>query len=249
MIGRVERYTSSVRKRRFSLWRSGVVRVVLAAFLVWLVVSRLLASTWRIDSVSMSPALEPGNRVVVSLLAFGPRIPFTVARLPGVREPARGDLVIVEPPYVGTTPAWRRLLEPVAGFFTGQQATLVRDFEGDRQNRYVVKRIIGVPGDTVRIQGFTAAIRPRGASDFSPEAQLIREPFVRRIEFAPANWEPSLPFSGTADDLTLGPDEYYVLGDNRTSSSDSRSWGPLDGARIVGRVVFRYWPPRSLGGL
>jgi signal peptidase I len=249
MIGRVERYTSSVRKRRFSLWRSGVVRVVVAAFLVWLVVSRLLASTWRIDSVSMAPALEPGNRVVVSLLAFGPRIPFTRARLPGVREPARGDLVIVEPPWVGTAPAARQLLEPIAGFFTGQHATLIRDFDGGRRNRYVVKRIIGVPGDTVRMQGFTASIRPRGAADFTPEAQLIHEQFERRIDFAPTNWEPSLPFSGTAADVTLGPDEYFVLGDNRTSSSDSRSWGPLDGPRIVGRLVFRYWPPRSFGGL
>jgi signal peptidase I len=249
VIDRAERYTSSVRKRRFSLWRSGVARVVVAAFLVWLVVSRFLASTWRVDSVSMSPALEPGNRVVVSLLAFGPRIPFTAVRLPGVTEPARGDLVIVEPPYTGTAPAWRRLLEPIAGFFTGQQATLLRDFEGGRQNRYVVKRIIGVPGDTVRLEGFAASIRPRGAPDFTPETQLIRGPFERRIEFAPVGWEPSLPFSGTAADVTLGPDEYFVLGDNRTSSSDSRSWGPLAAARIVGRLVFRYWPPRSLGGL
>ena len=249
MIGTVERYTSSTHKRRVSLRRSGVVRVVAIAFLLWLVVSRFLASTWRIESVSMSPALEPSDRVVVSLLAFGPRIPFTAARLPGLGEPRRGDLVVVEPPYAGTAPAWRRLLEPIAGFFTGQKATLVRDLEGSRANRFVVKRVIGVPGDTVRLEGFTASIRPRGASDFTPEARLIRDPFERRIEFAPANWNPSLPFSGSATDTVLGAGEYYVLGDNRTSSSDSRSWGPLAEARILGRVVFRYWPLRSLGGL
>jgi signal peptidase I len=249
MIGTVERYTSSARKRRVSLWRSGVVRVIVAAFLLWLVVSRFLASSWRIESVSMTPALEPSDRVVVSLLAFGPRVPFTAARLPGLDKPRRGDLVVVEPPYAATSPAWRRLLEPVAGFFTGQKATLVRDLEGGRVNRFVVKRVIGVPGDTIRLQDFTAAIRPRGASDFTPEAQLIREQFERRIEFAPANWQPSLPFSGSAIDITLAAGEYYVLGDNRTSSSDSRSWGPLAEARIVGRVVFRYWPLRSLGGL
>lgn len=249
MIGTVERYTSSVRKRRLSLWRSGAVRVVVAAFLLWLVVSRFLASTWRVESVSMRPALAPADRVVVSLVAYGARIPFTSTRLPGLGEPQRGDLVVVEPPYASGGPAWRRLLEPLVGFFTGQRATLERDLEGGRVNRYVVKRIIGVPGDTIRLQDFTVSIRPRGASDFTPEGQLIRGPFDRRIEFAPAGWTASLPFSGSADDLTLGADEYYVLGDNRTSSSDSRSWGPLEQTRIVGRVVFRYWPLRSFGGL
>jgi signal peptidase I len=249
MIGTVERYTSSVRKRRVSLWRSGVLRVTVAAFILWLLVSRFLASTWAVESVSMSPAIEPADRVLVSLLAFGPRLPFTSSRLPGLGEPHRGDLVVVEPPYAGSAPAWRRLLEPVAGFFTGQRATLVRDLEGGRANRFAVKRVIGVPGDTLRLQDFTALIRPGGASEFVPEAQLIREPFERLISFAPTGWEPSLPFSGSAADITLGSGEYYVMGDNRTSSSDSRSWGPLEEARIVGRVVFRYWPLRSLGRL
>jgi signal peptidase I len=247
MIGTVERYTSSVRKRRVSLWRSGLVRVVITAFVLWLLVSRFLASTWAVESVSMSPALEPADRVVVSLLAFGPRLPFTAVRLPGLGEPRRGDVVVVEPPYASSTPAWRRLLEPIVGFFTGQRVTLVRDLEGNRVNRFVVKRVIGVPGDTLRLQDFTALIRPQGASDFTPEAQLVREPFDRQIEFAPDNWDPSLPFSGSAAEVTLGPGEYYVMGDNRTSSSDSRSWGPVGQTRIVGRVVFRYWPPRSLG--
>lgn len=249
MIGTVERYTSSVRKRRASLWRSGLLRVVVAAFLIWLLVSRFLASTWAVESVSMSPTIEPSARVVVSLLAFGPRLPFTHARLPGLGEPRRGDVVVVEPPYVGAVPGWRRLFEPLAGFFTGQRATLVRDLDGGRVNRFVVKRIIGVPGDTIRLQDFTALIRPRGAAEFSPESRLIGEEFERLVEFAPSNWDPSLPFSGSAAEITLGAGQYYVMGDNRTSSSDSRSWGPLDEARIVGKVVFRYWPLRSLGSL
>jgi len=249
MIGTVERYTSSVRKRRASLWRSGLLRVVVAAFLIWLLVSRFVASTWAVESVSMSPTIEPSARVVVSLLAFGPRLPFTAVRLPGLGEPRRGDVVVVEPPYVGAVPGWRRLFEPLAGFFTGQRATLVRDLDGSRVNRFVVKRIIGVPGDTIRLQDFIALIRPRGAAEFSPESRLIGEPFERLVEFAPSNWDPSLPFSGSAAEITLGAGQYYVMGDNRTSSSDSRSWGPLDEARIVGKVVFRYWPLRSLGRL
>jgi signal peptidase I len=47
--------------------------------------------------------------------------------------------------------------------------------------------------------------------------------------------------------LRLGPNQYYVLGDNRNNSADSHMWGALDGGRIVGRVRSRYWPPARAG--
>ena len=247
MIGSVERYSSDAARRRATRAVFGVLKVLLVALVLFLLVTRFLLSTYRIDSVSMSPALSPSDRVIVSALAYGPRVPFSTARLPGRQAPARGDIVVVQPPFFLDAPLLTRIFEPLVGFFTAQRASLNRDLYNGRVNGFMVKRIIGLPGDTLRLSGYTVSIRPVGASDFLPEDQLIHARYmVSTLQGAPGVG-PTTPLGGSGAEITLGSDEYYVLGDNRPDSSDSRSWGPLKRDRIQGKVIYRYWPPGNLG--
>jgi signal peptidase I len=247
MIGSVERYSPAAGKRGTGLLARRILRVLLIALVLYLVVSRFLVSTYRIESVSMEPALHPADRVVVSSIAYGPRVPFTASRLPGSGSPERGDLVVVQPPFVVEPSLVARIFEPLANFLSLQKATLHRDLYGGRVNGYLVKRVIGIPGDTVRLANFSASLKPRGGSDFIPEGQLIHTHYQIQTALDARGWSSSYPFSGNSEDIRLGNDQYFVLGDNRTESSDSRSWGPLTRDRIVGKVVYRYWPPRALG--
>jgi len=247
MIGSVERYSSSIRRRRVNLLGLRSVRVVLIAFALYLVVSHFIVATYRVESVSMEPAVMPGDRLIVSLLDFGPRVPFSRARFPGFGRPERGDLVIVEPPFFEDEPVFLRLLDPVASFFTFQRATLRRDLYGGRVNSYMLKRIVGMPGDTVRLTSYALWIRPRGGSDFVSEDHLLPPGFRARTALSASGWSSSLPFSGNSVEHVLGDGEYFVLGDNRPDSSDSRSWGALSRDRIIAKVIYRYWPLRSLG--
>jgi signal peptidase I len=84
----------------------------------------------------------------------------------------------------------------------------------------LIKRVIGLPGETVRIENQTVYI------DDVP----IDEPYIRA--------EPR--YSGT---WTLSPDEYFVLGDNRNYSRDSHVFGPLQRERLIGQAAVIYWPP------
>ena len=173
MISSVERYSPALGRRRASVFGGRLVRGLIIALLMYLVVSRFLAATFRVESVSMEPALVPSDRVVASYLAYGPRVPFSSARFPGLGEPARGDLVVVQPPFFQEPTLIQRIFEPFVSFFTGQKATLRRDLFGARVNSYMVKRLVGVPGDTLRMSAYAVSIRPRGATAFVPEAQLV----------------------------------------------------------------------------
>jgi signal peptidase I len=247
MIGSVERYSPAAGKRRAGPLTGRVLRIILIALVIYLVVSRFLVSSFRVESVSMEPALKPADRLIVSMITYGPRVPFSSSRLPGAGLPQRGDLVVIQPPFVTEPSVAARILEPVASFLSLQKLTLHRDLYGGRVTSYMVKRVIGIPGDTVRLSSFALSVRPRGGSDFVPELQLVPSRYQVRTALEAKGWSSSYPLSGTGSEILLGDEQYFLLGDNRPDSSDSRSWGPLKLNRIVGKVVYRYWPPASFG--
>ncbi len=99
-------------------------------------------------------------------------------------------------------------------------------------SEYFIKRVIGLPGETVMIEDGKVLVY----SGETGEPQRLRERYL----------EDGLETSGRITQA-LGPDEYFVLGDNRAYSLDSRRWGALPRKNITGRVLFRVWPARTAG--
>ncbi len=110
-----------------------------------------------------------------------------------------------------------RFREPARG------EVVVFRYPGD-QRSYYIKRIIGLPGERVVIRDGQVEVFREG------EEKVLREPYVA-------------PLLKAGDfEATLKPGEYFMMGDNRNFSFDSRNWGPLTEAGIIGLVRFRLWP-------
>ncbi len=90
-------------------------------------------------------------------------------------------------------------------------------------HRDFIKRIIGIPGDTISTTSTTS-------NSVIVDGQVLHEPYI------------SLPYNFENSTWKLGPNQFFVMGDNRDNSFDSRTWGPLDRSYIVGKAVAVYWP-------
>jgi signal peptidase I len=94
-----------------------------------------------------------------------------------------------------------------------------------------IKRILAVPGETVEIRNNQVIVN----------GQALNEAYI------PADFETQAGAFTANRVVTMGSDEYFTVGDNRSYSSDSRAWGPVSKSQIVGRAFFRYWPPDKIG--
>jgi len=97
------------------------------------------------------------------------------------------------------------------------------------QSKSYIKRVIGVPGDVVEIENGTVVVNGKRLME-----EYVPEDYRDHQSFAP---------------VTVPPENYFVLGDHRSSSNDSRAWGTVDRKYIYGKAVFVYWPLEKMGRL
>jgi signal peptidase I len=193
----------AVRRRRRT--RSHVRELVetgILAVLVFLLV-RSAAGTYAVEGHSMDPTLADGEFLVVSRLQYAH---FNLGKL--------GAWI----PGVGDGEHWL-LGKP------GRGDVVVLKDPRDPAGKDLVKRIVGLPNETVEIVDGHVYI----------DGKLLAEPYIT------AAW------SGSRPRVTLGQAEYFLLGDNRNNSSDSRVFGVVPEDLLEGRVIGSPWPPAHLG--
>lgn len=189
----------------------------LIAVALFLVIRTFLVEAFKIPTGSMERTLQVGDFLLVNKAVYGAEIPFTGVRLPAIEEPRRGDVVVFEFP-----------VDPTKNF---------------------VKRLIGLPGDTLEMRDGGVILNGKPLAEpyvvhSSPQEDPATDDFgwqrnylVRRAE-AYAGYHPS---RNTWGPLIVPKGKYFVLGDNRDNSYDSRYWGFVPDSLVKGRPLVIYY--------
>jgi signal peptidase I len=226
---------ADARKRRASSFR--LIRQLGLFFISYLLFTVYGLKPLVVVSSSMAPTLQAGDRLISLPAAYGVANPLDGSRL-SYSGPQRGDIVLVSPPWVSQFSFSRKFATFVIRFLTAQQIGL----DLDKLDRPVIKRVVALPGDTVMMNDFIVYVRTVDSIHFLTEYEVSGQSYDLRKTGLPVTWGKDMPLSGRMDALILGPGEYFVVGDNRTASTDSRFFGPVSIDHIIGKIAFRYWP-------
>ena len=193
---------------------------LVVAFVLFIFIRSFLIHTFVIISGSMEETLLVGDLLLVNRAAVGSPVPGTPWRIPGYSKVKRGDVLVFDPPH-----------EP---------------------DLKLVKRLMGLPGDTIEMRNKV----------FYVNGKPLEEPYTKHSDPRddPHPWmswqqEYLLPdhangsYAPTRDNwgpLVIPEDRYFMLGDNRDTSLDSRYWGFLEGWRLEGRAVLVYFSYNKL---
>ena len=231
---------ASLRARLRRWWRQDL-RSLLIICLVVFAIRSSLADWSDVPTGSMKPTILEGDRVYVNKLAYDLKVPFTTRHLAEWSNPQRGDIVVFFSPHDG---------------------------------KRLVKRVVGLPGDTIELR-HNALVLNGQPVEYKPIAEnLLRDvsPADRASKVFASEQLPNQPHAVAATPAVqalrdFGPfrvpeGQFFMMGDNRDDSFDSRYYGTVERKRIIGRATAvalsfdrnNYWVPRwdrffsSLGG-
>jgi signal peptidase I len=199
-----------------------LVVIVAVAFGLAIGIQAFIVKPYRIPSGSMEPTLAIGQRVLVNRISmdFG--------------KPHVGEIVVFHPPegaeqaICGPTPHTVK-----AG---GQPCAAPIPKEASVN---FIKRVVAGPGDEIYIKGGHAFVKEVGKSTFVAEKDSYTRPCS----------DPSAPECNFPEPIKVPPGHWFMMGDNRGHSDDSRFWGPVPESWIIGGAFATYWPPDRIGSL
>lgn len=197
-----------------------LVAIVVAALGLALLVQAYIVKPYRIPSGSMEPTLEVGQRVLVNRLGMH------------FGGPSVGSIMVFHPPVNAEEGG----CGPTSRAATPGGAACDEPYPKAASVTFI-KRVVAGPGDEIYVAEGHVYRRAAGTSSFVKESDGYIKP-------CPGVSECNFPTA-----IKIPPGHWFMMGDNRGESDDSRFWGPVPTSWIIGTAFATYWPPDRIGGL
>lgn len=203
-----------------------IIFFVLCIFVLINLIISFLFFPVRTCSESMEPDLSENTCILFSPLK---------------RSIHRGDIVLCDSLLKDESSIPVKIADCFVRFFTAQQFSIISSRKNMGNNK-IIRRIVGVPGDSIYMRDYVVYVKPANEAYFLTEFELVKNPYNVSITAAPALWDSSIGVEGSFDEILLGEDEYFVLGDHRNSAVDSRLFGTVSEKQIKAGALFSYFP-------
>jgi len=190
-----------------------VILVIFIAFMIALMIRTFFIQVFYVPTNAMETALSAGDRVIANKLTYGVTNPFW-----GASDNESLLYIFPNPFYKSNMPLSRKRY--ITRFTNKPDRMEIVVFRSPTGNNSLTKRIIGLPGEQVKMKKGIVYINGKKIKD---NHQVIQD----KADFGP---------------VIVPADSYFVLGDNRATSSDSRHWGTVHRDNIIGLVSARIWP-------
>jgi signal peptidase I len=200
-------------------WLWEWTKSIFVALVVWFFLRTFLVEAFRIPSGSMENTLLVGDFLFVNKAIYGAEVPLLHKRLPAVREPHRGDILVFD--------------------------------SVEEENLKVVKRLIGIPGDTLAMEHgelfrngkpveepYAIHTDPTKSEDPNLRSKMRQWQVKHLVGRDPATYDPDLQDWGP---IVVPADSFFMMGDNRDNSYDGRYWGFLPRLNVRGTPLIVYF--------
>lgn len=223
-----EVFSYQLKKERRRRIGSLILFFVLLYIFINLVITYLIHPVCQ-NSSSMIPDVPEKSVVMVSPLISGYE---------------RGDVVLLKSRNQKNANFFMKQADRFVRFFTAQQISIFEKSELPASKAHL-RRIVGMPGDTIYMRDYVLYIKPAGEKHFLTEFEIVKEPYNVTFFVPPADWDMEIGVKGSFEEISLGYDEYFVLADNRKASDDSRLWGKIKSSDINAKALMCYFPFKS----
>jgi signal peptidase I len=237
---RYDYYKKKVNKKR--IVRNIILTYIIAVIFV-IIFNSIIFQAYKIPSDSMEPNIKPGTRVLVNKFIWGPNYPFTDFRIfDGTNNIKRGDILLFySSEYISLNKITRMFSTLI--YTISFSAFDFSNYLHHLDNNIYIKRVVGLPNDKIKFSIINGKVIV--LINGIPEKKVIDSNYSLIEE----NENNSILKSNMIlqNEYIIKENEFYVLGDNRVNSNDSRIWGAISKKQIIGKAILKYWPTNEFG--